>query len=99
MPRITIQPDRTAIIKYEVPKDGVVEFEIEADKPVRSYIVRPKGLELFQNGSKTFKYYGGFPDARKHQHQEVRLPFLGTWYLLISNHQDSDVDVEYDVFY
>lgn len=85
MPRLRIGPDENTRLRYSVPDSGLVEFELEADHPVKTYIVRPRGLELFDQGSSTFKYYGGFPEERKKQAQELRLPFEGPWYLLIVN--------------
>ena len=99
MPRTKIGPDQNVRLRYRAPDDGLVEFEINSDIPVRSYIVRPKGLEVFDEGRK-FKYYGGFPDARRMQRQAVKLPFDGPWYLLIINDDDeTTADVSYDVYY
>jgi hypothetical protein len=100
VPKVRIGPDENISLRYSVPDSGLVEFDLTASRPVRTYIVRPKGLELFEGGGTRFKYYGGFPDARKQQHQTVRLPFEGTWYLLIINDdEDETVTVEYDVYY
>ena len=100
MPTVRIGPDENARLRYSVPESGLVEFELEADHPVRTYIVRPRGLELFDEGKRSFKYYGGFPDARRKQHQTVRLPFEGSWYLLIINDDEEEsVRVTYDVYY
>jgi len=68
---------------------------------VKSYVLRTKGLELFDEGSDRFKYYGGFPEARRKQHQELVLPFdEGPWWLLIVNpSKDHSVQVFYDVSY
>jgi len=68
--------------------------------PVESYIVRPGGLRFFDEGSKTFKYYGGFPRARRHHFQELRLPFEGPWYLVIVNRSRTEpARVKYNVSY
>jgi hypothetical protein len=100
MPRIRIGPNENVRLKYSVPDSGLVRFELDADHPVMTYIVRPKGLESFDQGSGRFRYYGGFPDPRRKQWQEVRLPFDGTWYLLIINpSEDDSVGVDYEVLY
>lgn len=100
MPSITIPADRNVRLKYRVPDDGVVSFWLEADRPVETYIVRPRGLEHFDQGSKSFVYYGGFPRARKRQRQEVRLPFKGSWYLIILNPSRTEPSVvDYEVHY
>jgi hypothetical protein len=100
MPRVRIGPDENLRLKYRVPESGLIEFELSSDYPVKTYIVRPRGLELFDEGSQTFKYYGGFPDGRRKQQQAVQLPFDGSWYLLIINPaKDRTVTVDYDVYY
>jgi hypothetical protein len=100
MPKIRIGPNENVRLRYSVPDSGLVRFELEADHPVMTYIVRPKGLEFFDQGSTRFKYYGGFQDPRPRQWQEVRLPFDGTWYLLIINpSKDDSVRVDYEVRY
>lgn len=100
MPKATIGPDENIRLRYRVPKGGLVEFEIEAGRPVKSYIIRPRGLELFDEGSRSFKYYGGFPDPRRFHSQAVQLPFEGSWYLLIVNpDRDKSVTLTYDVWY
>jgi len=100
MPRVKIGPDENIRLRYSVPDSGLVEFEIEADHPVKSYIVRPRGLELFDEGSTTFRYYGGFPEPRRRHYQEVRLPFGGSWYLLVVNpDRDDSANVSYEVRY
>jgi len=98
--KLRIPPNQNIRLRYSVPESGLVEFQIQADHPVRTYIVRKRGLELFDEGNVKFKYYGGFPDARRRQHQTVSLPFEGPWYLLIINDdEDESVTVFYDVSY
>ncbi len=89
-------------MRYRAPKEGTpVEFEVQAEHPVMTYIVRPRGLELFDEGKKNFRYYGGFqtPPRMKHK-QELMLPFSGPWYLVIVNpDEDEPVKVHYEVYY
>ena len=100
MANVTIKPDQFVELKYKVPETGFVKFEIDAESPVKSYVLGPGSLRRFLEGSKRFKYYGGFPDPREKQKQEVRIPFDGSWYLVIMNPNKSDpVDVEYEVYY
>lgn len=100
MTRTTIGPDENLRLRFSVPKDHIIKFEIDADHPVKSYIVRQRGLELFDDGSKSFKYYGGFPEARREQEQELILPFDGHWYLIIMNpDRNREVEVHYEVYY
>jgi hypothetical protein len=80
-------------------ESGPVEFEIAAERPVKTYVVRPGGLEKFRQGELSFKYYGGFP-PRRLQRQKIWLPFSGEWYLVISNpSKGQSVDVDYEVYY
>jgi len=100
MPTVILGPNKNVRARYRVPEDGTVEFEVEADLPVKTYIVRPAGLDYFDEGSTTFKYYGGFPDPRRKQRQRLYLPFTGPWYLLIINEdEDESVRVRYEVSY
>jgi hypothetical protein len=81
-----------------VPPNHTIEFDVKADHGVKTYIMRPEGLELFDSGAKTFKYYGGFQDPpRRHHNQELILPFDGHWYLVIVNPSNHTVEVEYEV--
>ncbi len=95
-----LRGDEYITLEYKPRKSGVFEFELDADRPVQTYIVGPRALERFEEGSKTFKYWGGFPEPRKHQKQKVWIPFSGPVYLIISNpdpHQTAEV--EYEIYY
>jgi hypothetical protein len=100
MPVTTIGPDEYISLEFKRRGSGSFEFEIEADHPVRTYVVGPKALQRFEEGSKTFKYWGGFPDPRGVQQQKVWIPFKSPVYLIISNPSDDEsVDVNYEVYY
>ncbi len=98
MPTLTLKPDTYVSLKYHLgDEEDAIFFSVESDIPVKTYIVRPKGLEFFEAG-KIFKYYGGFPDPRKHQSQNLWLPFTGSWYLIISNQDKrATAHLEYEV--
>ena len=94
-----IGPDQNARIRYRVPKDRIIEFNVQADRSVKTYVMTKKGLQLWDAG-KRFKYYGGFQDPRRHHHQELILPFGGYWYLVIVNpNKTQPIEAEYEVFY
>lgn len=97
----TISPNKFVALKYRTPDSSFVEFEVAADLPVKTYIMRPKALERFRQGERSFKYYGGFPDPpRRLQRQKIWLPFSGEWFLVISNPSKSEpVEVDYEVYY
>jgi hypothetical protein len=100
MPDVTIPPNQHIAPRYRVPDSGVIRFRLEANIPVETYIVRPAGLDFFNEGRRTFKYYGGFPAARRIQRQTLALPFEGKWHLLIINRdKESDALVDYSVYY
>jgi hypothetical protein len=96
----TISPNKFIALRYRIPESGPVEFEVASDSPVKTYVLRPKGLQKFKEGERTFKYYGGFPDPpRKLQRQKVWLPFSGEWYLVISNpDKNAPAEVDYEVY-
>jgi hypothetical protein len=99
MPVTVIDPDEYITVEYVRRKSGPVEFELSADRPVRTYILGPRDLERFEKGSKNFEYWGGFPDPRKDQQQKVWVP-SGPWYLIISNpSRGESVEVDYDVYW
>ena len=100
MPVTRLRGDEYVSLEYKLRNSSAFEFELESDRPVRTYIVGPKALERFEQGSKTFKYWGGFPDPRRLQKQKVWIPFSGPIYLIISNPDPYEtVEVEYNVFY
>jgi hypothetical protein len=97
MPAKTLRPNHYTAARYQLAKEGLVTLTLESDIPVKTYIVRPKGLEIYRQGG-AFKYYGGFADARRHQQQRVWLPFTGSWYLIISNpDKNRTANLEYEV--
>jgi hypothetical protein len=71
---------------------------VEAQAPVNTYVLDEEGLREFYSGSREFSSWGGFTTRREH-HQEIRLPFRGSWYLIVLNPSDSPVAVSYEVLY
>jgi hypothetical protein len=100
MGRAVIGANQNARLKYRVPKDRTIKFDVRADHSVRTYVTNKKGLEEFDSGATRFRYYGGFQQPpKRHHHQELILPFDGEWYLMIVNPRKNPVQVEYEVFY
>jgi hypothetical protein len=100
MPSIRIRGDEYVSLEFKPRKGGSFEFELDSDLPVKTYVVGPAALERFEEGSTTFKYWGGFADARKHQKQKIWLPFTGPVYLLVINpNPDHTATIEYEVYY
>ncbi|SRR5713226_48127 len=88
-------------VRYNVPKNGSIEYEVEANRPVTTFVVDEEGLKEFNSkGSDVYSYYGGFASRYEH-HQELRLPLKvrmqGYWYLIIDNPQNESVAVHYEV--
>jgi hypothetical protein len=98
MPVALIKPNSHLKIKYPVPRGRRIEYEVESDKPVTTYVLDEEGLDQFYNGRAEYitSYYGGFSGRRKH-YQQLKLPFKGDWYLVIKNDQDKAVAVHYEV--
>jgi hypothetical protein len=98
MPLVAIKPGKYLQVKYPVPRNRWVEYEVEADRPVSTFILDETGLQEFmKKGADVYSYYGGFHRRRNH-HQELRLPFKGDWYLVIENEDDKEpVAVHYEV--
>lgn len=100
MPEVRIPPNEHIAPRYRVPDSGVIRFRLESNIPVQTYIVRPGGLERYREGSRTFKYYGGFPVERMSQRQTLTLSFEGSWHLLIINKDGThSASVDYSVYY
>ena len=98
MPSITLEPDTNYRIPFKAEAGDLFSYSITSDIPVRSYVMRPKGIQDFDADMPRFKYYGGFPDARKLHRQTIMLPVSGRWYLLIINLSDSDeAEIEYEL--
>jgi len=94
-----LKPDTHLRVRYPVPRNGWVEYTVEADGvPVTTWILDDDGLREFNSGRKDItSYYGGFTHRYKH-HQEIRLPFRGWWYLIIENDSRSEpAAVSYEV--
>jgi len=97
MPMALIKPRGYLRVRYSVPRRGLIEYYVQADKPVNTYILDEQGLsEFLGKGEDVYSYYGGFHNRREHR-QELRLPFRGWWYLVIDNENREPVAVHYEV--
>ena len=98
VPSVTLAPEEYMTAEFKLPKKGTVELDLDATHPVKTYIVGPKSLQRFEEGSRTFKYWGGFPDPRARQHHTFVVPFSGPVFLLIVNPNKKEaVDVDYEM--
>ena len=97
MPTSLIEPKGYLRIRYRVPPRGLIEYKVEADRPVSTYVLDEEGLEEFLGRGKDItSYYGGFYNRYEHR-QEIRLPFRGWWYLVIDNTSRYPIAVHYEV--
>jgi len=98
VPTVTLAPNEYMTAEFKLPRKGTVELDLDATHPVKTYIVGPKSLQRFEEGSRTFKYWGGFPDPRARQHHTFVVPFSGPVFLLIVNPNKMEaVDVDYEM--
>lgn len=92
-----LRPKSYLKVRYSVPRRGLVEYDVEANRPVDTFVLDEEGLNEFLGNKKTiYSYYGGFSNRRLH-HQELRLPFTGWWYLVIDNPHKEPVALHYEV--
>jgi hypothetical protein len=99
MPVVTIKPGKDLRVRFRVPRSRVIDYNVEAERPVTTWVLDEEGLAEFdkRRGGDVRSYYGGFPNRYRHQ-QEIRLPFSGWWYLVIENlDDDRPVAVHYEV--
>ncbi|HUG80578.1 MAG TPA: hypothetical protein VML01_02865 [Bryobacterales bacterium] len=97
MPIEKVERDHNLRIQFPPPRRGSVEYSVEADVPVSTYVLDKQTLNEFDEGKSQFEAYGGF-SRRKRHHQTVDLPGRRNWYLLIVNDNDEDAAVHYEVY-
>jgi hypothetical protein len=96
MPTEMIKPNSHLKIRFSVPRRRVVEYDVEANRPVDTYILDENGLEDFYSRKQRFESWGGFTRRYEH-HEQITLPFKGWAYLIIKNSQDESVAVHYEL--
>jgi hypothetical protein len=101
MPLAAIKPNSHLKIRYPAPRKHRIEYEVEANLPVTTFVLDEEGLQEYnKKGSDVYSYYGGFAHRRVHK-EKVILPseFDGFWYLIIQNDSEKDpVAVRYEVY-
>jgi hypothetical protein len=84
-------------VRYIVPSTGIIEYHVEAEHPVTTFVLDDEGLEEFTRAVRIRSYYGGFTNRRRHD-EEVHFPFRsGYWYLVIVNERHQPTAVYYQV--
>jgi len=97
MPIEKVERDHNLRIQFPPPRRGSVEYSVEADVPVSTYVLDKQTLSEFDEGKTQIKSFGGFSRRRKH-YQTLNLPGKRNWYLLIVNENDEDAAVHYEVY-
>lgn len=97
MPTAIVRPNSHLKVKFRIPRDRTVKFEVEASAPVDTYILDDEGLREFYSRKEWIEsYYGGFNNRYEH-HQEIKMPFGGWAYLVIKNARSESVAVHYEL--
>lgn len=97
MPTQKIRPNSHLKVKFRIPPNGVIRFDVEASSPVDTYILDEEGLREFYSRREWIEsYYGGFSNRYEH-HQEIKMPFRGWAYLIIKNARSESVGVHYEL--
>jgi len=76
-------------------RDARIRFYVESELPISTFIVDESGFGEFQSG-REYTYYGGFSNITEHR-QEFRVPHEGVWYLIVSNNQNMNTAIHYEV--
>jgi len=100
MPLDVIKPHSHLKLSYPSPRKPRIEYEVEANRPVTTFVLDDEGLREYNTrGSDVYSYFGGFTNRRVHR-EKVEFPkdFAGPWYLIIQNSTNSPVAVNYQVF-
>ena len=101
MPLTAIKPNSHLKLSYAVPRRRRIEYEVEANLPVTTFVLDDDGLKEYnRKGKDIYSYYGGFSHRRVHR-ETVDLPsdIDGPLYLIIQNDNDKQpVAVRYEVF-
>lgn len=84
MPTRTLSAGRNLLVPFNVPTSQEVEYTVEAERPVNTYVFDEVGQQAFYQEGDDDWAYGGFKRQRRH-HQRVVLPFQGKAYLVILN--------------
>jgi hypothetical protein len=95
MPRIKLKANTHFTVPFDLPRSRrTVDFFVEADLPVRTFILDDDELAAFRAG-KRYKTYGA-DRAKKRHEKRVRIP-SGAWNFVIVNSNDEPVSVFYEL--
>jgi hypothetical protein len=93
---LTLRQNSYIFFQFSLRRRGSIKFYVEAEQPVDTFVVDEDGFREFEAGRQC-TIYGGFEGQQEHR-QEVRVPYEGTWYLIISNPSYQPVAVHHEVY-
>ena len=98
MPTAKINPDRFVKIRYSRVKRGILGIKIEAARAIDIYSVPESQYDRWRNKR---EYEGAIGHLRRRSvNFEVNSgpEFNEPWYLILENHNDSEVRADYEVY-
>ncbi len=99
MQTFQLSPHSFRSIQYNLTRPKMIAFEvITSGAPVTTFLVDYIGLAEVRSGQPSVASYGGFPQRYQH-YQELKLPIVGAWWLVIANPTDIVTNVTYEVRY
>lgn len=96
LPTTLLPANKFIFTGYKIPTSGRVEFFVESELPVTTYILDEEGLEDFQAGDEIYSY-GGFTNRKLH-HEKLYLDFKGIFYLVIMNEKNEPTAIHWEVY-
>jgi hypothetical protein len=84
--------------QYNVPANGVIRFEVEAEHPIVVQVMDATSFAAFRAGGGS-SYTGYGPNAATTVHkQNWTLPFRGPWYLVMINYNPTQTAVYFNAW-
>ena len=97
MPTLTLKRHHSVRVEIEAfEKNPYVDYEVESEQLVKTYILDEDGLEDYRN-NKTFNSYNNKIKGR-YNSERIRVPYKGYYYLVIYNPNDNDVAIHYELY-
>jgi hypothetical protein len=79
--------------QYNVPLNGVIRFEVEAQLPITAVVMDEPNFAAFRQGLK-YSSWGPATQATEHK-QQWTLPFRGKWFLVMINRNPQPAAVSF----
>lgn len=95
MPIKTLRPKKYTVVPTRVPWGGRLNYFVESERPVYTFVMDDDELDKFDKGEKT-TYYGGRDEIRVHK-VRTKLAYGGKWNVVILNYTKEPTAVYYEV--